>query len=227
MQEASSEETQLLRTSYRWPVEPYAWILEVMWRHAVTLRASPGLGSSRVGGVLTGSRGRTLCAAAALALLAAGAPAAARAARPAAVFRWCPTVSLLRGTLHEQVHGLVAHTGPLASTITNGFAPPAPGNIATSTGLERTCNYLTDGAPVTISFLAPVTAATFGASRSAARKAGSIVGIRGLGDDAWAPASGGELFVRIDSLDIVLSAPGAAGRALKSLASAVIARYPR
>ena len=103
-------------------------------------------------------------------LIAAGASASGALSRStlatvSPVPKSCPSRSVIRAALHVQVRHVVVQAGPLNSTVTNGFSPPTAQNKAKNTGYERTCTYSTTAAPVTISFVAPVTTKTFNQSR--------------------------------------------------------------
>lgn len=153
-----------------------------------------------------------------------GAAAAAAGVKASARLETCPSSSLLRATLHESVHGLQSHTGALSTTLTPTFAPPAPGDRTTTSGRERTCIYLTRGAPIAISFVVPLGAASFDEARAAARKTSGIVVVRGLPASVWVAKTSGELFARHDTLGIVISAPQASSSALTALARRLLAR---
>ena len=136
----------------------------------------------------------------------------------------CPSRSVIRAALHLNVRHVIVQAGPLSSTVTNGFSPPTAQNTTKNTGYERTCTYSTTAAPVTISYVAPVTTVTFNQSRMAARKGGPVVVVHDLGDAAWASKGNGELFVLLGTLEVVVSMQQTTTAQLQSLASQVLPR---
>ena len=162
-------------------------------------------------------------------LAAAGAGASGVASRGALatvspVPKSCPSRSVIRAALHLEVRHVIVQVGPLSSTVTNGFSPPTAQNKAKNTGYERTCTYSTTAAPVTISFVAPVTTTTFNQSRKAAHKSGSVIVVHDLGDAAWAQNKSGELFVLLGTLEVVVTTQPENTTQLQSLASQILPR---
>ncbi len=155
---------------------------------------------------------------------ASGTASGARLATVSAVPKSCPARSVIRATLHLNVRHVIVQAGPLSSTVTNGFAPPTPQNKAKNTGYERTCTYSTTAAPVTISYVAPVTTGTFDQSRKSARKSGPVIVVHDLGDAAWASKGNGEVFVLLGTLEVIVSTQQTSSAQLQSLASRVLPR---
>jgi hypothetical protein len=63
-------------------------------------------------------------------------------------------------------------------------------------------------APITVSFVAPVTPAEFVAAREALGRSAGVIALRDLGAPAWATRAGGLVSVLRGSVDLVISASG-------------------
>jgi hypothetical protein len=163
------------------------------------------------------------------AALVAGAlvPAAAAsrsAARSEALPRACPSAAVLRAALRQRVTHVNTYVGPISSTTLAGMGPaPDSAHYKKTSQRERTCTYRSLTGPVTISFIVPVTAQTFGRAKASLRKSGvAVTTVGGIGDTAWAAKAGGLLFVLRGSLDLVISAPRTSVADLKALAGQIV-----
>jgi hypothetical protein len=161
---------------------------------------------------------------AALAALSAGALAASAAQAPG-LPRSCPPASVLRTVLGLKVAHVTSYAGPISSTTLAGMGPaPDSAHYKKTAQTERTCTYSgSPTGPITISFIAPMTADAFSRSRTSLRKTGvAVASVGGIGDTAWAVRAGGLLFVLKGSVDIVISAPRMSVAHLKALAGELV-----
>jgi hypothetical protein len=122
--------------------------------------------------------------------------------------RACPSASLLRATLHQRLDHPTAQVGRIGSITSTGFGPaPAGARRRTTSQTERTCTYARRSvAPITVSFVAPVTSAEFAAAREALGKSAGVIVLRDLGAPAWATRGGGLVSVLRGTIDLVISA---------------------
>jgi hypothetical protein len=164
------------------------------------------------------------------AALAAGAlvPAAAAswsAGRSEALPRSCPPAAVLRAALRQRVTHVSSYVGPISSTTLAGMGPaPDSAHYKKTSQRERTCTYSGSlNGPVTISFIAPITAQAFGRAKASLRKSGvPVTTVGGIGDTAWAAKGGGLLFVLRGELDLVISAPRTTVADLRALAGQIV-----
>jgi hypothetical protein len=137
----------------------------------------------------------------------------------------CPAASVLTTALGLKVAHVRSYAGPISSTTLAGMGPaPDAAHYKKTLQSERTCTYSgsTTG-PITISFIAPMTADAFSRSRTSLRKTGvAVASVGGIGDTAWAVRAGGLLFVLKGSVDIVISAPRISVVHLKALAGEIV-----
>jgi len=137
----------------------------------------------------------------------------------------CPSASVLKEKLRQNVTHVTSYAGPISSTTLAGMGPaPDAAHYKSTSQNERTCTYAgTTTGRITISFVAPMSAKAFFRSRAALRESGVLVAaVEGVGDTAWAPRAGGLLFVLKDDLDLIISAPRTSMADLKALAGELV-----
>jgi hypothetical protein len=165
-----------------------------------------------------------ITSAAAAALLVSSA-AAAHAPATRLLPHSCPSLSLVRSTLHVKANRVTTYTSELEYPYGSPALP-----VKRAPAYQKTCVYAADGkfsgqiVPTTISFAAVVTKKDFASARKNASRSVKPFGVPRLGDAAWAvappkfdPRAGASLFVLKGSVDIVLTAPNQAsvGRLVK------------
>jgi len=137
----------------------------------------------------------------------------------------CPAASVLSAALRLKIRHVSSYVGSISSTTIPGMGPaPDDAHYKKTTQRERTCTYSgSPNGPITISFIAPITADAFSRSRTSLRRSGvAVVTIARLGDTAWAARASGLVFVLQGSLDIVISAPRSSLADLKALADRIV-----